>query len=151
MIQIFILILALTGCNSMAGPYVEGYVVDINKNRFLVTAYDAKRGKLAANNATWFTGKPNKLKIGQKVKVWTNGVKESYPAQADADKCKVVEDGAEAEAIGKALQIRKTAGVTSVPFVVSIKKDAKNKTWDVQFAGGLDGKMDTKPITVNQQ
>ena len=140
-------------------PEVEGYVVHINGGRFLVTAYEPARGRLSCNNATYFSGVPQGLQVGQKVRVWTQAVMESYPAQADADHVEIVTAtpiagaiGTEAEAIRTALPMRKTSSPHSVPFIVRAQYDTTTKSWAVLFAGNNDngaGTADAQPLVVS--
>ena len=145
---LFACLVFLSGCKHSINPEIEGYVVDIQLSRVLVTSYDADAGNLAANNAIWFTGMGKDVKSGQKVKVWTNALQESYPAQGNADNYVIVHTGQESKVLRKALARRLQRGDEGTPFVVDIKKGDDDNSWEVQFTSGPEGKLDTEPVKV---
>ena len=135
-------------CTAIAGPEINGYVVAVEKDRFLVTEFAEKAGKAVFRKAIWFSGKPANLQLGQKVKVWTDAMQESYPAQAHAEKCTIEKNSPAHEAIRKALLIRKKQSDIFLPFIVSVKQDQKSKSWQIQFADGFKQKIDQEPVTI---
>jgi len=146
--------LVLSGC--LAGkPLIEGYVVDIKNSEALVTEYDPSAGALACNNAVWLGNTPKGIQVGQKVRVWSSAVAESYPAQASGERwvflaSKSFKGSAltEAEAVRRALDDRRARAVDGIPFVTDVQYDTGKQEWRIEFAGGPDGKLDVKPVLI---
>ncbi|WP_158593213.1 YobA family protein [Planomicrobium sp. Y74] len=106
LIGVFLIIFILFFFNNPpeSEPYIEGYVVEADFNRFLVvngiTGEQAKSMtqkdvvKLANVEAVWVS-KYNffQFREGQKVRVWISGaVAESFPEQGKADYVEVIRE-----------------------------------------------------------
>ncbi|WP_164779594.1 YobA family protein [Paenibacillus kobensis] len=122
-----------------------GYVVRTDGNRMLVVSpeprdFSANGGMNHFYEAIWFGNMPADIKLGMKVKVWSDGmINESYPAQGRAERAEVIAsvkpEGAalpESEAIQKA--ISSYAGEGSFPVVTGAKYDPSDAVWTVSVA-----------------
>lgn len=70
-------------------PTIIGEIVKLEDERFLVESTTEKLPD-GRPEAIWFsTDDIETLKVGQIVSVWTSAVRESYPAQASADKIEI--------------------------------------------------------------
>ncbi|MFC7677928.1 YobA family protein [Paenibacillus sp. GCM10028914] len=133
--------------NKDSAPGMEGYVVDQQDGEILVVDsvpknYSASGGKPEFYNAIWFSYGQKNVAVGQKVQVWFNLVKQSYPGQSTAEKLRVVPapkpDQAnidEAEAIRQALA-EPAEDNPAVPVIKAVKYDEASDKWMVSIKRG---------------
>jgi|GEM_PF-933777 len=125
-------------------PGIIGYVMKKEDGRILVVDSSPKDfsdsgGVAEFYDAIWFSGAPEDIEVGEKVKVWFGEVRESYPAQSSAKRIEVVTgvrpEGAmltEAEAIAKAL----SSVENKEDFLVAVKSvefDTEKGEWNIQL------------------
>jgi len=147
-------------------PGITGYVMKKENGRILVVNPDAL--DFSANGgideyyeAIWFSNAPGDINVGEKVAVWFDAVRESYPGQSNVKSIKIVAgrkpDGAqltEAEAIRRALSSEK---INSEVFMVvkSVGYDEESHVWNVRLKEIQGGKIydmevkDSNIITVS--
>jgi len=118
-----------------SAPGIEGYVVRQEAGGILVVAPDRE--------AIWFDSAPSKARVGQKVQVWYGESRESYPAQATAERVTIVlsskpagADLSEADAVRAALVGYEAA---MAPAVQRAEYDASSDTWSVRIQGDDGG------------
>ena len=143
-------VVVLFGCQNFSKPEIEGYVMAIDDDQFLVTSMIGE-GDSASKRAIWFSAKPADLEIGQKVKVWTNALDQSYPSKAIAEKCEIVENGKSAKAISEALKMTEFGDAQSIPFVSNIQFIVKEQTWKIKLESGSGEEMISKAVVVKLQ
>jgi len=109
------------------GPGIEGYVVKKEGESMLVVASD--------RNAIWFAEAPRETVVGQRVQVWFGEVRESYPAQAKADRVTIFlspkplgADLSEADAIRAALGAHASS---TAPAIRQVEYDETSDAWSV--------------------
>lgn len=136
-------------------PGMEGYVVQKEGGRILVVDsvpkdYSSTGGVKEFYNAIFFSGAPDDIRIGQKVKVWFTIVAESYPGQSKAEHVEVLPDvrpeGAsltEAEAIAKALESEQAK--KDWPKVKNAAYDPQAHIWTVNL------KQNDKDVSIQIQ
>jgi hypothetical protein len=147
LVVLFLSSLWLVACTTHKDPGMEGYVVKKENGRILVVAskpkdFSSTGGLAEFYNAIWFSNAPEKVKVGDKVKVWFDIVAESYPGQSQAEKVQILPetkpknaDLSEAEAVRKAL-VTDAINQQGVPAVKSVKYDEKLDSWDVLINQG---------------
>ena len=124
-------------------PGITGYVMKIDEGRILIIEPEAQDVSSTGGidefyNAIWFSNAPQDITIGQKVKVWFDIVKESYPGQSVVEHIEIISrpqpDGAnldESQALYKAL----TSQQTSSPEVAvkSIEYNNETSQWVIEL------------------
>ena len=141
-----LLAVSLTGCRGtpQTAPDMIGYVMRIdNAGRILVIDpvaqnFSSTGGVNEFNNAIWFAKAPKSIVAGQKVKVWFDIVRESYPGQSEIEYIEVVPspkpDGAkldESQALQKALLSQQPNVVESI--VKSIEYNKVTSLWVIKL------------------
>lgn len=155
MVLLVCLILLLLGCgidnmidNGKQAPSTEpgivGYVMNKDNGRILVVSqtaldFSSTGGVDEYYNAIWFSDAPKDIEIGDKVKVWYDAVRESYPGQSEVKHIEVVigqkMDGAnltEAEVLYKAIKSDKV-DINQLLIVKSIGFDKQTASWKVEL------------------
>jgi hypothetical protein len=139
----------LFGCASntslSAKPGMEGYVVNVSNDRFLVVSsqpetFSSTGGLSEFYNAISFSNAPKDIQVGYKVQVWFGAVAESFPGQSRALKTVILPSPkpegaslAEADAIRKALE---TVASKELPIIKAAEYDARSDLWSVHIKQG---------------
>lgn len=144
-LAILFIVATLTSCSNAKGdPGIIGYVMKTDSaDRILVIDsnpqdFSSTGGVNEFYNAIWFSNVPKNITIGQKVKVWFDIVRESYPAQSDIEHIEVVPSpkpsGAalnESQALNKALT---SPAVKDLDLLVkTIEYNNKAKRWTIEL------------------
>ncbi|SFG43699.1 hypothetical protein SAMN05216353_1438 [Halobacillus alkaliphilus] len=152
---LFIITMILTGCGSAptsnsdnpsqespeqenpAPPEITGYVMDQKKDQILVVA-PLEPDSESNPKAMWVSEAPKGRWVGKQVEVWVkNGVRESFPSQAEAEQVTVLEmsqvEGADleaSEALSKALMEIPGDKLLAVKLILYLEEEDK---WEVQL------------------
>ncbi|MDQ0352139.1 hypothetical protein J2R98_001973 [Alkalibacillus filiformis] len=117
-------------------PSIEGYVVEIDNDRILVT--DSEKNENDQNPAVWYSSVDEDVELGQKIKAWHTEQNDSYPAQAVPDELLIVEeesyegaDMTEYEAIARA--INSNSDTLNVPIVSRVHFDSGEGMWNINL------------------
>lgn len=147
-----VLVITLIGCDSSAvedsylndEPGIVGYVMERDGDRILVINpepqdFSGTGGVSEYYDAIWFENAPNDINMGEKVKVWYDIVRDSYPGQSEAMHIEVIPsqkpEGAnltESEALYRALTSQEIHS-DSILAVKSIEYDSKTKKWEIKL------------------
>ena len=154
---LILMISLLAGCASETGKdevnnnYEEfgsivGFVVNIDESgRSLVVSetpldFSDTGGDEEFYEAIYFSEMPEKVEVGDKVKVWHDIVMESYPAQSSAEHAEILEpnrpEGAnksEKQVVINALAVMSEEGGLNVNGVKSVEFDKENSNWVVEL------------------
>jgi hypothetical protein len=125
-------------------PGIVGYVMQKENERILVISqesrdFSANGGVKEYYDAIWFSNVPKDIKVGEKVKVWYDFVRESYPGQSEVKDIEVVSSekpkGAkltEAEVLLMALTSQEVK-VSDLLVVKEIEYDSQAARWNVEL------------------
>lgn len=150
--NIFTLVLLFTvllaGCSgnsrSKGEAGITGYVMKIADERILVVDSEAEDfsstdGLEEFYNAIWFSNAPDDILVGQKVKVWFDIVRDSYPGQSEVMHLEIIPGekpaGAnlsESDALFKALTSEDMAGL-DVTAVRLIEYHNEKNLWTIEL------------------
>ena len=131
------------------GALIEGYVVKIENERFLVVDplpqdYSSTGGMREFFDAIWFSNVPKDIRVGQKVQVWFHNVATSYPGQSRAEKVSILPDHhpvkanlSGSEAIRKSLESEKLKE-TDIPLIKAVNYNPETDIWTIQIKQGKD-------------
>jgi hypothetical protein len=128
---------------------MEGYVVKNDSRTVLVTPHPQNKQPNSA--PAYFSNVPDKLHIGDRVKISFNIMKESYPGQAEALDVKVLDahkpagaDLTEAQVLNKALNNSQI----KTPILSTFHYDKKTDTWKIVVDNSMG---ETKDITIEDK
>lgn len=147
-----LLTVTLMACNASASensspndaPGIIGYVMEKEDDRILVIDPEAQDfsetgGVSEYYNAIWFNNAPKDIGIGEKVKVWYDYTRDSYPAQSEVMYIEVIPSQkpegvnlTEGEALYKALTSQ-LLNTDSIIVVKTIEYKKETDKWDIKL------------------
>ncbi|MFZ0474959.1 MAG: DUF3221 domain-containing protein [Halobacillus sp.] len=120
-----------------APPEITGFVMEQKKDQILVVSPLDSNSESTAN-AMWVSGAPKDRWVGKQVEVWVkNGVRESFPSQAEAEEVKILEmshvEGADleaSEALSKAIMETPGDKLLAVKMIFYVEE---KDVWEIQL------------------
>jgi hypothetical protein len=125
-------------------PNIIGYVMKKEDGRILVINPEPKDFSSTGRvqefyDAIWFSNAPIDIELGDKVKVWFESVRESYPGQSEIKRIKVINDQklkdadiTEPKALHRALTSQETNDNDLIA-VKLIEYDNKEDRWNIRL------------------
>jgi hypothetical protein len=138
--------------NSNPGASMMGYVMKKEEGRILITNPEAQDfsstgGVQEFYDAIWFSDVPIDIELGDKVRVWYDSIRESYPGQSEAKRVEVINnkkpEGAnltEQEALYMALTSLQI-DINDIAVVKFIEYDNQADRWNIRMKSVLGDKI----------